>query len=53
MPTAVSEKNAWFAGFYEFEGERYSVAVLVEGGESGAADAAPVFKAFCDALSGA
>lgn len=46
-------KNAWFAGFYEFEGERYSVAVLVEGGESGAADAAPVFKAFCDALSGA
>lgn len=46
-------KNAWFAGFYEFGGEKLSVAVLAEGGESGAADAVPVFKSLCDALSDA
>ena len=41
-------KTAWFAGYYELGDERLSVAVLVEDGSSGTADAVPVFRDFCN-----
>lgn len=41
-------KAAWFAGYYELDGLRLSVAVLVEDGSSGTADAVPVFRDFCN-----
>ena len=43
-------KTAWFAGYFELGEQRLSVAVTVEDGSSGTADAVPIFKAFCDAL---
>jgi penicillin-binding protein 2 len=42
--------HAWFAGFYPADRPRYSIAVFVEGGESGERVAAPIFKAICDGI---
>lgn len=42
--------HAWFAGFYPAEEPLYSIAVFVEGGESGEHVAAPVFKRICDGI---
>jgi cell division protein FtsI/penicillin-binding protein 2 len=46
--------NAWFVGFAPVESPRLVVAVLVEGTESGASAAAPVFGDICEyAIGGA
>ena len=46
--------NAWFVGFAPVESPRLVVAVLIEGPESGAAAAAPVFADICEyAIGGA
>ena len=42
--------QAWFAGFYPAQEPRYAIVVLIEGGESGALEAAPVFREICDYL---
>jgi penicillin-binding protein 2 len=36
--------NTWFAGFFPADNPRWAIVVLVEGGKSGAENAAPVFK---------
>lgn len=36
--------NTWFAGYFPADNPRWAIVVLVEGGKSGAEDAAPVFK---------
>jgi len=36
--------NTWFAGFFPADKPRWAIVVLVEGGISGAENAAPVFK---------
>lgn len=43
-------KQAWFAGFYPENGT-YTVVVLRENGNGGAADCAPVFKKIVDAMA--
>lgn len=35
--------HAWFAGYFPLKSPKYSVAVFIEGGESGAVAAAPIF----------
>ncbi len=40
--------NAWFVGFAPVESPRLVVAVLIEGPESGAAAAAPIFGDICE-----
>ncbi len=45
--------NAWFVGFAPVESPRLVVAVLVEGPESGAAAAAPIFGDICEYATGA
>lgn len=42
--------HAWFSGFYPAQSPRYSIVVLVEGGESGGRAAAPIFKDIADAI---
>lgn len=42
--------QAWFSGFYPAENPKYAIVVLSEGGNSGAASCAPVFKKICDLL---
>jgi penicillin-binding protein 2 len=44
--------HAWFVGFYPAEKPRYSIAVFVEGGESGEQAAAPIFRRIADGLAG-
>ena len=36
--------NTWFTGFFPANNPRWAIVVLVEGGKSGAENAAPVFK---------
>ena len=36
--------NAWFSGFAPYDRPKYVVTVLVEGGISGGASAAPIFR---------
>jgi len=36
--------NTWFGGFFPADNPRWAIVILVEGGESGAKNAAPVFK---------
>ncbi len=36
--------NTWFTGFFPTDNPRWAIVVLVEGGKSGAENAAPVFK---------
>jgi len=36
--------NTWFTGFFPADNPRWAIVVLVEGGKSGAENAAPVFK---------
>lgn len=43
-------KQAWFAGFYPADGT-YTIVVLCENGNGGAADCAPVFKKIADAMA--
>ena len=45
--------NAWFVGFAPVESPQLVVAVLIEGPESGAAAAAPVFGDICEYAAGA
>ncbi len=40
--------NSWFVGFFPYNNPKYVVAVIKENGESGASDAAPVFKEICE-----
>ena len=42
--------QAWFSGFFPAEKPKYAIVVLSEGGNSGAATCAPVFKKICDLL---
>ncbi len=42
--------HAWFGGFFPAENPRYTIIVLVEGGESGTETAAPVFKEIADGI---
>lgn len=42
--------HAWFVGFYPEEEPKYSIAVFVEGGESGEHVAAPIFKNIADGI---
>ena len=42
--------QAWFTGYFPAEDPDYAVTVLVEGGISGGSDAAPIFKALCEAM---
>lgn len=44
--------NAWFVGFAPVESPRLVVAVLIEGPESGAAAAAPIFGDICEYVIG-
>lgn len=45
-----SVNQAWFAGFFPADEPEYCVVILNEGGSSGAADCAPVFKAIADGI---
>lgn len=40
--------QAWFAGYYPADTPRYAIVVFIEGGDSGALQAAPVFQEICD-----
>ena len=42
--------QAWFAGFFPAEQPRYAVAIVVEGGNSGADVSAPIFKEIADGI---
>ena len=42
--------EAWFIGYFPAENPRYAVVVLAEDAESGAADAAPLFKEIADRI---
>ncbi len=42
--------HAWFSGFYPAQSPRYSIVVMVEGGDSGGRAAAPIFKDIADAI---
>jgi penicillin-binding protein 2 len=44
--------HAWFVGFYPAMQPRYSIAIFVEGGESGEKVAAPIFRQIADGISG-
>lgn len=44
--------HAWFSGFYPAENPRYTIVVLVEGGDSGSNTACPVFKIIADGIAG-
>ncbi|MEW6448223.1 MAG: penicillin-binding transpeptidase domain-containing protein [Bacillota bacterium] len=41
---------AWFAGYAPLDRPRYVIVVMVEGGRSGAGDAAPVFKEIAERI---
>lgn len=49
IPYAMRD-HAWMAGFGEKDGERYTVAVMVEHGQHGSSGAGPVVKAVLDYL---
>lgn len=42
--------QAWFSGFYPANSPKYAIVILCEGGNSGAASCAPIFKKICDSL---
>lgn len=42
--------NTWFAGFFPADKPKYTVVIMKQGGSSGAADCAPVFKAIADKI---
>jgi peptidoglycan glycosyltransferase/penicillin-binding protein 2 len=42
--------NTWFTGFFPADNPRWAIVVLVEGGKSGAENAAPVFKAIAQQM---
>ncbi len=43
--------NTYFAGFYPEQHPQYAIAVFAEGGKSGGATCAPVFKEVCDFIA--
>lgn len=43
--------QAWYVGFFPYEQPEYVVTVLVEDGDSGGADAGPVFKYIAESMS--
>ena len=43
--------HAWFAGFYPAQKPQYVIVVLVEGGDSGADIACPVFREISDGIA--
>lgn len=42
--------NTWFTGFFPADNPRWAIVVLVEGGKSGAENAAPVFKSIAQQM---
>ncbi|MEN6327507.1 MAG: penicillin-binding protein 2 [Syntrophomonas sp.] len=42
--------DTWFGGYFPADHPRWAMVVMVEGGQSGARDAAPVFKAIAQAM---
>lgn len=44
--------DTWFAGYFPASQPRWAVVVLVEGGQSGARDAAPIFKDIAQEMLG-
>jgi penicillin-binding protein 2 len=47
----IPEKIAWFVGYAPAEAPRYAFAVLVEGGTSGGATAAPIARHIMEAVA--
>lgn len=43
--------RTWFCGFFPYESPEYSVAIIKEDGNGGAADCAPVFKYIAEKIS--
>lgn len=43
--------DTWFCGYFPAENPKYVVSVLLEGGQSGTADAGPIFADIADAIS--
>ena len=43
--------QAWYAGFFPYEQPEYVCVVLIEDGQSGGADAGPVFGYIADAMN--
>ena len=43
--------RTWFCGFFPYENPEYSVAIIKEDGNGGAADCAPVFKYIAEKIS--
>ncbi|HZJ84638.1 MAG TPA: penicillin-binding protein 2, partial [Syntrophomonadaceae bacterium] len=42
--------NTWFGGYFPADNPRWALVILVEGGTSGAVDAAPLFKEIADKI---
>ncbi|MDD3023612.1 MAG: penicillin-binding transpeptidase domain-containing protein, partial [Syntrophomonadaceae bacterium] len=42
--------DTWFGGYFPADNPRWAIVVMVEGGQSGAQDAAPVFKDIAQAM---
>lgn len=43
--------HAWFAGFFPAQEPKYTIVVLVEGGELGGKIASPIFKSIADGIN--
>lgn len=53
--TGFYDKNqekliSYFIGLFSIKGEKYTVLVMKEGGTSGSADCAPIFKEICESI---
>lgn len=42
--------NTWFVGFYPYDKPEYSIAIMCEGGKSGAEDCCPVFRSIVESI---
>ena len=42
--------NTWFVGFYPYDKPAYSIAIMCEGGKSGAEDCCPVFRSIVESI---
>lgn len=42
--------NTWFAGFYPYSNPKYTIVIMREGGDSGAGDCCPIFRAIVEKL---
>lgn len=43
--------NVWFAGYFPAQSPKYSIAILLEDGQTGSGDCAPLFRAIADKLA--